>query len=312
MARRVIDVLAGSLVLMNDIVYVNGAYVPHEAACVSIDDRGFVFGDSIYEVVKSYAGVPFRLSDHLERMRRGAMEIRLPLAHSDAEFAQIAFELLERNRLEQHASIYFQVSRGPGAHTHPFPDEPRPTTVVVTTPVPELDRHPYEKGIQVITFNDVRWSMCHVKSVGLLVSVLAKQAAVDAGVGDTLFVRDGVIVEGASANFFGVRGGELMTHPEGPSILPGITRRVVLEIAQREGIPIREVGLLAAELTSIDEAFLTGTGTEVLPVTSIDGQRVGSGSRGAITSAIQERFYELTRAPQDAPNPSSERWGARM
>jgi D-alanine transaminase len=149
--------------------------------------------------------------------------------------------------------------------------------------------------VSAITVPDRRWGMCHIKSVGLLLNVLAKQAALDAGVAEAIFVRDGVVVEGASANFFAVRDNRLITHPEGPQILSGITRQAALENAAAEGIPVELRRLKVAEAPTLDEAFLTGTGTEVLPIVEIDGQPVGSGARGPITEVLQRRHFFLTR-----------------
>jgi D-alanine transaminase len=281
---------------MAELVYLNGAFVPRSEAAISIDDRGFVFADAIYEVVKCYRGRPFRLDDHLARLARGAEVVRLDLDSGVGELAAAAGRLLHENRLlETDASLYLQVSRGPGPRNHPFPTSVRPTILVIASPVPPLDPATYAQGVRAITVPDRRWGMCDVKTVGLLLNVLAKQTALDAGVAEAIFVRDGVVVEGASANFFAVRDDRLITHPEGPLILPGITRQAALENAAAECIPVELRGLKVEELPTIDEAFLTGTGTEVLPIVEIDGQPIGSGARGPVTELLQRRHFFLTR-----------------
>lgn len=278
------------------LVYVNGVFVPSEQAAISPEDRGFVFGDAIYEVVKVYDGVPFRMIDHLERLEAGASTIRLPLPLTRDEFQDVSKRLLAENELRSGcASLYIQVSRGPGPRVHAFPSKGTPTVLVSAVSVPELDVTTYASGIGVISVPDRRWHFCNVKSVGLLLSVLAKQDAVEHGAGDAIFVRDGIVTEGSSANFFGVREGRLITHPEGPHILPGITRKVVIEIAEIEGIDVIFDGISSDELVGLDEAFLTGTGIEVLPVTIVDDRRIGSGAVGTTTARIQQRFAELTR-----------------
>jgi D-alanine transaminase len=280
---------------MTELVYLNGAFMPRSEAAISIDDRGFLFADAIYEVVKSYQGRPFRLDKHLARLAAGAEAVRLELDGGVDELATAVERLLRENRLmEQDASLYLQVSRGPGRRNHAFPNPVRPTTLVTAVPVPPPDPVAYRYGVAAITVPDRRWGMCHVKSVGLLLNVLAKQAALDAGVAEAIFVRDGMLVEGANTNFFAVRDERLITHPEGPQLLSGITRRVALEIAATDGIPVELRGLKAEELSTIDEAFLTGTSTEVLPIVEIDRQPVGSGDRGPISQLLQERYAVLT------------------
>lgn len=278
------------------LIYVNGAFVPSERAAISPEDRGFVFGDAIYEVVKVYDGVPFRMIDHLERLEAGASRIRLPLPLTRDELEDVSNQLLAKNELRSGcASLYIQVSRGPGPRVHTFPPECTPTVLVSAVSAPELDATMYASGIRAISVPDRRWHFCDVKSVGLLLSVLAKQDAVEHGADDAIFVRDGIVTEGSSANFFGVRDGRLITHPEGPHILSGITRKVVIETAEVEGIDVIFEGIPSDELVSLDEAFLTGTGIEVLPVTIVDDCRIGSGAVGTTTARIQQRFSELAR-----------------
>jgi D-alanine transaminase len=281
--------------MTDNIAYVNGEFLPHAEACISIDDRGLVFGDAIYEVIKCYSQRPFRLRDHLERLKRGAEEIRLPLPLDEESVVRAIDELLARNVRMAESSLYVQVTRGPGSRFHAFPRVASPTIIMVLSPAAPLDPSDYEQGVRVITVPDRRWDMCNVKSVGLLIAVLAKQSALDAGAADAVFVRAGRLVEGASANFFAVSNGRLITHPEGRRILAGVTRKVVLELAAATGLGVDFRGPKVDEIGGFDEAFLTGTGTEILPVSSIDGTTVGQGGRGSITAELQRRFFDVTR-----------------
>ena len=287
---------------MGEVVFLNGDFVPREEAVISVEDRGFVFADAIYEVIKCYSGRPFRLQDHLERLDMGAEAIRLTIPVTSSRIEQIIERLIAINDLgDEDASIFIQVSRGPGPRDHYFPpeDDSHSTVVISATVAPYLDPVKYGSGIAAITVPDRRWQMCNVKSVGLLLNALAKEEARAVGAQDAIFVRDGVLTEGASTNFFVVHNGKLVTHPEGPHILSGVTRRVVLEIAEEMGYPTREVGLPIGSLVEIEEAFLAGTGTEILPVANIDGSPVGSGSKGPITGSIQRAFRTLTRGQED-------------
>jgi D-alanine transaminase len=271
-------------------VYLNGAYLPREKACISVDDRGFLFGDGVYEVIRAYNGAFFEAEDHFRRMERGLrnLGIRLPEAIETGVLLAVATRLLQENELaEGEATVYVQVTRGAAPRTHQFPPSDTPATVYASVsrflPRPELA----ERGVGVITHADLRWKRCDLKAVTLLPNVLAKQAAVDAGATEAILVRDGQVTEGASTNVFGVHGGKLRTHPESGSILSGVTRRVVMELATERGITVSETAILEEELTEMDELFLTGTTTDVLPITRVDGRAIGDGRPGPVTRVLQ-------------------------
>ncbi|MBX6377695.1 MAG: D-amino acid aminotransferase [Clostridia bacterium] len=291
------------------VVFLNGRFVPYAEAVVSVEDRGLLFADAVYEVVKCYGGRPFRLETHLTRLQRSADAIRLPLPLAPEEWAQVVAELVRRNGLEGvDASVYLQVTRGPAPRAHAFPDAPRPTVFAVARALPPADPVLVERGVAVITVPDPRWHLCHVKATGLLANVLAKEQAREAGAYDALFVRDGAVTEATSANVFFVRGGVLWTHPEGPAILSGVTREVILELARERGVPVREEPVPPAEAAAADECFLSGTITEVLPVTRIDGRPVGDGTPGPVTRTLRQALLALARgrtaavAPADGAN----------
>ncbi|MBE3591092.1 MAG: D-amino acid aminotransferase [Firmicutes bacterium] len=277
------------------LVYLNGRFVPHSEATVHVEDRGLLFADGIYEVVRVYGGRPFALDEHFHRLERSAAYMRLPLPAPVDELKTAALELLSRSGL-QEATIYVQVTRGGGVpRNHAFPKEPRPTVFMIARearpPAPELK----ERGASLITVPDRRWHLCHVKSIGLFLNCLAKQEALEAGADDALFVRGAVVTEASSANFMAVWGGELRTHPEGEWILSGITRQVVLTLAREAGIPVVERPFTVEELSLADEAFITGTTTEVLPVVRIDGRPVGSGRPGPVTRRLEEMYAARVR-----------------
>lgn len=276
-------------------VYLNGQYLDASEASIPVGDRGFLFGDGIYEVSPAYRGNFFRLDGHLARMRNGLAQLRID--YDPSELVEVHTELIQRNGLasEEVAYVYVQVTRGVAPRTHAFPKEPTPPTVYAfANRYQRPSRERWEQGNAAVTVPDRRWTRVDIKSIALLPNVLAQQAAVDAGVADAIFVRDGVAIEGAHNNFFGVFSGVLVTHPETNLILPGITRTFVLELAHELGIPVEERPILVEELTTADELFFTGTTTEVRPCVEVDGQRVGTGAVGPVSRALFDAFVAET------------------
>ena len=288
---------------MQQLVYLNGEIVDERDARVHVNDRGFLLADGIYEVIRVYGGRPFELERHLRRLERSARELRLALDPSADEIGRIAVELIDRNGLAD-ATIYVQVTRGIAPRTHAFPTATvRPTTYVAVrsalAPPPQLVRD----GAAAITLPDDRWARCDVKVVGLTANVLAKQAAVDAGAFEAIFVRDGYVTDCASCNVFALVGSTLMTAPRTNYILWGITRKVVLELARQDGIAVQEVPFRVEQLRRADEIFVTGTSSEITPIVTLDGATVGSGRPGAITQRLIELFGQRTRGQIAAPQP---------
>ena len=281
-------------------VYLNGAYVPAEEARIPVNDRGFLFSDGIYEVTPAYRGHLFRMNGHRARLLRGLCELRLEGELEDLE--AVHRELLVRNGLDQApiSIVYLQITRGVAPRTHAFPPERVPLTVYAFGK--EFVRPPrerWERGFRAVTVPDRRWARVDIKTISLLGNVLAQQAAVDAGVDDAILVRDGVALEGAHSNLFGVFGGRLVTHPTSNVILPGITRDVVLELAREVGVPVEERPIQVEELRRADEAFFTGTTTEVKPCVEIDGHPVGTGRPGPVTTRLFEAFVDRVEAHAD-------------
>jgi D-alanine transaminase len=275
-------------------VYLSGRFVPLTEASIPLTDRGLTFGDGVYEVYRVYGGRPFRLKEHLDRLQRSARELRLALPEVD--WPALHAELLGRNGLESaEATVYIQLTRGaPASRGHAFPPAGTPPTLfVVARPFVPPPARLYAEGATVITRPDLRWGRCDIKSVNLLPNVLANQEAHEAGAWEAAFVRDGVLTEGTHTNVFAVLDATVVTHPEGPRILGGITRNTVLELARDEGLRVEERPVLLAAVARATEVFLTGTSAEVMPVTSIDGRAVGDGRPGPIARRLLAAFRRL-------------------
>ncbi len=270
-------------------VYFNGQYLPKDQVRISPDDRGFLFGDGVYEVVRTYGGRLFALEPHLARLRYGLSELGINGVDVDA-LGRVAEDLLRRNELTSgDATVYFEVTRGAAPRTHHFPDPPVPPTVYLQAArfTPKLDP---DKGMTAITVPDIRWARCDIKTVQLLPNVLANQRARAAGAGDAVFVRDGVLLEGSHSALFFVFGEEVRTAPKNNYILPSITREILLEICRCSGIPARETPVFLHDLPRATEAFMAGTTTEVMPLVRIDGAAVGGGTPGPVTRRLQQLF----------------------
>ncbi len=284
---------------MSDTVYLDGAYVPRSEARISPDDRGFVFADGVYEVVRSYGGRLFRLESHLDRLADGLGALRIEGIRA-AEVASIAAGVLTANGLEdEDALVYVQITRGAAPRTHAFPDPAvAPTVFVAASPfTPRFDQ---TVGVAVITVPDVRWLRCDIKSVALLPNCLAAQEARDAGAAEAVLVRDGVALEGTATSLLGVFDGVVTTAPQSPLILPGISRDVVLELCEQHGVPVARRAIPHAELPDADELFLASTTLEVMPIVGVDGTPVGGGEPGPVTRRLAEGFGLYARG-EDHP-----------
>ncbi len=270
-------------------VYLNGEYPELTEACVSVEDRGFLFADGIYEVVRCYAGRFFELDRHLARLERSAREIRLGLPLSRDELRLVAQELLRRTGLLD-CSLYLQATRGVAPRNHAFPVGVTPTLFAMLQPAPSPDPALAERGGAAVTVPDERWGRCDIKAVGLLPNILAKQKAVEAGAQEAIFIRDGLVTEGSASNVFAVLDGVLWTHPQDRRILGGITREVTLELAREQGVPVREEAITQNMLWQAQELFCTGTVAEFLPVVRLDGQPVGDGRPGPVCRRLAAAF----------------------
>jgi D-alanine transaminase len=275
------------------IVYLNGQYIPRERASIDVDDRGFFFADGIYEVIHSYEGHLFQMDAHLQRMGHGLRSLHI--AVDDGQVVrEVAEQLIVENGLTSgEATVYVQITRGSAPRTHGFPPADTPPTVyaAATRYIPQRDQA--EEGIAAILVPDLRWARCDIKSVALLPNVLARQRAIEAGVADAIFVRDGVALEGTASNFFGVFNGEVVTAPKTNYILPGITRDVVVGLCAGIGVPVNEAPILEHQLGEAEELFLTSTMSEIRPIVRLNGRPVGTGVPGPVTRRIQQAFRDL-------------------
>ena len=280
----------------NETVYLNGNFVRRDEALVSVLDRGFMFADGVYEVIRSYRGSLFELAAHMERLRRSLREIRMAGKASDG-IEDVLPELLERNGLAgSEALVYVQITRGTAPRAHQFPvPETAPTVYAHVVPFdPPFEQR--DKGIPVILVPDTRWNRCDIKSIALLPNILARQMAEDAGASEAIFIRNGNVTEGSASTFCAVFSGTVVTHPESNVVLPGITRKVVFDLCARTGIPVAERPFREDELSRAAEMMLLSTSREVMPVISVDGIEVGNGSPGQLTRKIQAAFSEIIRS----------------
>jgi len=258
-------------------------------AKISIEDRGFQFGDGIYEVIRTYKGRPFALDAHLTRMERSAMALDLTQPYSKSEWTDHVLEGIRR-AVYPEAKIYIQVTRGVAPRDHVYPVEVSPTVVMTVREFHPLDRSVQSAGVEAMTTEDIRWGRCDIKSINLLANVLARQQAKQAQVFEAILVKAGLVTEGAVSNVMLVKGGVVVTAPEGPQILSGVTRAVVLDLALSDGLPVQERFVSQADLYDADEVFLSGTTVEVLAVVRIDGKIIGDGRPGPITQRLAGRF----------------------
>jgi D-alanine transaminase len=274
-------------------VYLNGEYLPEDEARVSVNDRGFMLADGVYEVTPVYGGKLFLYDRHQTRLERGLRDVRIDYDRSG--LAEVHDRLIAANGLSDAdtAMVYLQVTRGVAPRTHPFPDPPVPPTVYAFAKAWQRpSREQWEKGIRTITAPDNRWLRVDIKTIQLLPNALAMQAAADAHAQNAIFIRDGVVTEGGHANLFAVLDGTLTTHPANHLILHGITRALVLELAQTLGLSVQERPFTDEELFAADEVFLTGTTAEISPVVAVDGSPVGNGRVGAMTRQLRAAFME--------------------
>lgn len=270
----------------------NDRFVPETEVSVSYLDRGYYFGDGVYEVFRVYNGRIFEKEAHYARLERSAREIGLRLPYPIRKLDLLLEELLVKER-HPNCTVYLQITRGAAPRSHAFPPaETEPILLAYCTPLAR-PTDSMRTGISAITEPDIRWLRCDIKSLNLLGSVLLKQKAVDSGAADVILHRDGVVTECSSSNMMVVKNGAVLTHPANHLILHGITREVVLRLATQSAIRIEERPFTLDELSQADEAFLTSTTQEVMPIVRIDGKTVGSGHPGPVTRRLQDAFEAL-------------------
>ncbi len=277
------------------IVYLNGQFMPIEEARIPVLDRGFIFGDGVYEVIPVYSRRPFRLAEHLRRLQHSLDSIRLQNPHSGQEWERLVNELIRSGEAEDQY-LYLHITRGAAKRDHAFPKPPVPPTVFMMsnpllTPPAEL----LASGVGAVSAADNRWLRCDIKAIALLPNVLLRQMAVDAGCAETILIRDGYMTEGAASNIFVVKNGKLLAPPKDNFMLPGITYDVVLEIAQANNIPHEVRKVAASEVFGADELLLTSSTKEVLAITALDSKPVGSGKPGAMFARLHRLYQDFKR-----------------
>jgi len=280
-------------------IYLNGRFMPIEEAMVPVLDRGFIFGDGVYEVIPAYSRLPFRLAEHLRRLQNSLDAIGLKNPYSDTEWAKLIAELIAQNDGEDQY-LYLHITRGVAKRDHAFPKVVTPTVFMMSSPLsvppPELKA----SGVTAITTQDNRWLRCDIKSISLLSNVLLRQQAVEAGTMEALLLRDGFLTEGAASNIFVVSQGVLLAPPKNNLMLPGITYDLVLELAEADGMPTRVGPVAEATVRAADELWLTSSTREVLPITVLDGQPVGNGQPGPLFKRMDVLYqaYKTTAMRQ--------------
>ena len=290
---------------MNGPVYLNGSLVPREEACIPVTDRGLLFGDSVYEVIPAYAGVPFRAPQHLDRLQRSLDAIHLSNPLSREQWLEV-IRMLCRECPDNDRSIYIQITRGAyPTRAHRLPAAPKPNVIAFTNPIPARDPRIASAGIRAITLPDIRWHRCDIKSTNLLANILAQAEAVEKQADDAIFMRDGLAREGTASNLFIVLEGLLLTPPDSDELLPGITRDLVLELAADAAIPHAQASIHADELQRAEEIWLTSSTREIAAVVELNGTPVGNGQPGPhwrrmdhLYQAAKERIRLTARAKQ--------------
>jgi D-alanine transaminase len=274
--------------LLDNKVYLNAEYLPLSEAKISVLDRGFLFGDGVYEMIPSYAGRLFRLQDHLDRLQTSLEQIRLEFSCDLETWQGIINPLLDP---EKNQAIYLQITRGIAPlRDHPFPENPNPTVFVMCSeikPFPGL-----ETGVKALTMEDSRWEMCHVKATTLLANVLLKQEAKEQGCAEAILTKNGYVTEGATSNLFTLIKGKIVTPEKTSEILPGITRKVILELARNNSMPVSEARISVDELQSASEIWISSSTREIIPVVELDSKQVGDGKTGQVWQKMNQLFQQ--------------------
>jgi len=283
------------------ICYLNGEYLPLRDARISPLDRGFLYSDGVYEVTPVYGGRPFRFQQHHDRLTRSLAEIRMTDPLSRDDWKAIYRELITRNNASE-LYIYVQVTRGAeyGRNHAPLPDVPR-TVFAFAAPWPAARAGAFENGMPAVTAQDSRWARCDIKSVSLLANVLLRQLACDTDASETILLRDGALTDASASSVHVVIGGELRTPPNSWKLLPGTTRGVIEEVAEKAGVKWRTVAVPESILRSAEEILLGAATREIQPVTTLDGKPVGTGKPGPVWRALYDAYQEYKREIAGTP-----------
>src|SRR2546421_959192 len=273
-------------------VYLNGRFLPLQDAKVSVLDRGFIYGDGVYELIPVYGRRPFRLAQHLARLQRSLDGIRLANPHTTVEWSAIIAELVARQPFDDQG-VYFQVTRGVAKRDHTFPQNAEPTVFMMSNPLVNPSMEQVEKGASAVSAPDYRWLRCDIKSISLVGNVLLRQLSAEADGAETILFRDGKLTEASASNVFIVRRGVIESPPKGNLILPGITYDVIVELARANGMPLEFREVRDAEVRGADELWVTSSSKEVLAIVMLDGKRIGDGQPGPVFRRMYQLYQEF-------------------
>jgi D-alanine transaminase len=273
-------------------VFLNGKLLPIEQATVSVLDRGFIFGDGVYELVPVYSRVPFRLDEHLARLERSLGETRIRNPYSRAQWRAHIYGLIDVQAFEDQG-VYFQVTRGAAKRDHSFPGDVEPTVFMMSNPLVNPQPAQVEKGASAISAQDYRWLRCDIKSISLIGNCLLRQLSAETGGAETILFRDGKLTEASASNVFIVKRGVIQSPPKSNLILPGITYDVVVELARANGLPLEFKDIPEAAAREADELWVTSSSKEVLAIVELDGKRVGDGRPGPVFRRMFQLYQEF-------------------
>jgi D-alanine transaminase len=273
-------------------VFLNGRFLPLEEAKVPVLDRGFIFGDGVYELVPVYSRVAFRLDEHLARLERSLAETRIRNPYARAQWREIIYRLVDAQPFEDQG-VYFQVTRGVAKRDHAFPKDAEPTVFAMSNPLITPPREAVQKGAAAVSAHDNRWLRCDIKSISLIGNCLLRQLSAEAGAAETVLFRDGTLTEASSSNVFVVKRGVILSPPKTSLILPGITYDVVLELARGASLPLELREVSEAEVRAADEIWVTSSSKEVLPIVSLDAAPVGDGRPGPVFARMYQLYQEF-------------------
>ncbi|HUQ26185.1 MAG TPA: D-amino acid aminotransferase [Burkholderiales bacterium] len=280
--------------MKRDMVFLNGELLPIEEAKVPVLDRGFIFGDGVYELVPVYSRVAFRLDEHLARLERSLGEVKIRNPYSRQRWREIVYQLVDAQPFEDQG-IYFQVTRGVAKRDHSFPRDAQPTVFMMSNPLVNPPRAQVDAGGAAVSAQDNRWLRCDIKSISLIGNVLLRQLSAEAGSAETILFRDGKLTEASASNVFVVRRGVIVSPPKSSLILPGITYDVVAELAHANAMPMEFREVAESEVRSADEIWVTSSSKEVLAIVALDGRTIGDGKPGPVFRRMYELYQEFKR-----------------
>jgi D-alanine transaminase len=273
-------------------VYLNGKFLPLEEAKVPVLDRGFIFGDGVYELIPVYSRVAFRMEEHLARLERSLGQTRIPNPYARAQWRDIIYRLVDAQPFEDQG-VYFQVTRGVAKRDHAFPKDAEPTVFMMSNPLVTPPKEVVSRGATAVSAQDNRWLRCDIKSISLIGNCLLRQLSAEEGAVETILFRDGRLTEASASNVFVVRQGVIVSPEKTNLILPGITYDVVCELARANGLPLELRDVTEAEVRAADEIWVSSSSKEVLPIVALDGRRVGAGRPGPVFARMYQLYQEF-------------------